>query len=471
MYNKSKNKILFAVFIAIILLIVFILILSVYSTKENSNIEEYKISLNNTIYDKEYNYISLQKNSVLKKEWDENYYLYENNSSVKHELGTEPVFFDKTKKQITIFGNVFQVFSNGETIEKKGKTIINSLSDFQFFKLNDRKYLIINSLIKNENFSTNNYLMISIDKAGNATLLNDEVNIKTINPLILFAGDIKFDIANEKLIIKEEEIDLKKINGSSNEYVQKENIEQENTNQQDNNITNNNSDNNSNKDNSNSEIYNQIMNQIINISGLISNNTTNKTNLYKNISLRNVNVGASYLDINYSIIDPEDKYLSVFLAIEDEDEIVKFYYLNKDSVNYRISGLSPNKQYKLSINYIVQGDSSSVVADSVLVFTNSDPTSVRLIKINGTVLTYKVKMYNEYEFSSAVIALTNCEDSKLIDYTDLDVQAALSGSGDTGELELGSNYQYDYVCLSLNSVKDLNGKNIMINSYHKVKIK
>lgn len=464
MYNKSKNKILFAIFIAIILLIIFILILSVYSSKEKANVEEYKISLNNTIYDKEYNFISLKNDSLLKKEWDGNYYLYEKNTSLKYELGTEPVFYDKNKNSLTIYGNIFQVFLNGETTERRHKTVVNSFSDFQFFKLSDRNYLIVGNVIKNENLSSEKYLIVSINKAGNATLLNDQLNIKTINPLILSVGDVKFDIANEKLLIDDTEIDLKKINGSSNEYVEKEEIKEEEKNE---NLPN---DEESNND-SGSQIYNEIMNQIININGLLSSNPSNKTNLYKNISLRNVNVGASYLDVSYSIIDPENKYLSVFLTLEDENGDEEFYYLDKNSLNYRINNLLPNKQYILSINYIVQGSSNSVTADSVIVLTNNDPTSVRIIKIDGKNITYKVKMYNEYEFSSAIVALTNCESSEYVDFNKLDVGNALSNNGDTGELSLGNDYTNDYVCLQLTSVKDIDQKDIIINSYHKVKLK
>ena len=481
MYNKSKNKVLFAVFILVILLIIFILVLSVYNTREKSNVEEYKVSLNNAIYDRDLSYIALKDDATLKKEWDGNYYLYEKNNSKRYELGTKPVLYDKSKNQVTIYGNVYQVFSNGDITEKKGKTVVNSLSDFQFFKLDDREYLVIGSNIKNENFSTENYLLISIDKAGNATLLNNMVNIKTINPLILSIGNVNFDIANEKLVIGEETVDLKKINGSTNEYVEEEKETEEkeeiNIDNSSDNSTNSNGNNSTNNGNtggnagsSNSEVYNEIINQIINISGLVSN-TSNKTNLYKNISLRGINVGASYLDVTYSIIDPEDKYLSVFLTLEDEEKNINYYYISKEDTNYRIPGLIPNKQYKLSINYIAQGNSSSVVADSIIALTSTDPTSVRLTKINGNKLTYKVKMYNEYEFESANVVLTNCEDSSYLGINDLNIANALSINGDVGEFTLDENYDGDYICLKLTSVKDVDNNDININSYHKVKIK
>ena len=128
MNNKSKNKVLFAVFILIVLAIVFILVLSVYNSKEHKNVEEYKISPNNFVYDKEFSYIPLKNDAVLKREWDGNYYLIENNSSKKYELGTEPVLYDKTKNQLTLYGNIYQVYEKGETVQKKGKTVINDFS-------------------------------------------------------------------------------------------------------------------------------------------------------------------------------------------------------------------------------------------------------------------------------------------------------------------------------------------------------
>lgn len=481
MNNKSKNKVLFAIFILIVLLIIFVLIISVYSSKEKSTIEEYKISLNNAIYDKDYNYIPLDNDATLKKEWNGNYYLKEDSSKVKYDVGTEPVFFDKSKNQVTIFGNVYQVFESGEITEKKDKVVINDVSNFQFFKLNDRKYLIIGKDIKTEDFSTLNYLLVSIDKAGNATLLNNDMNIKTINPLLISVNDILFDVANEKLLINKQEVNLKKINGSTNEYVEKPKEESKdfdssinndvnnNTNNNINNNNNNINNNTNNGGNNNSAIYNEIISQIINISGLITP-SKNNINLYKNISLRSANVGSSFIDVEYSVIDPEGKYLSVFLALKDEEGNVNFHYISKDASYYRISGLSPNKQYELSIHYTVKGDSNPVVADALVVLTNSDPTSVRVVQLSANNLTYKVKLFDEYQFSSAAVLLTDCSGTELGKVA-LNIQNALSWSGDQGNFVLNTDVLSEYVCLSLTDVNDINGQGITINSYHKVKIK
>ncbi len=471
MYNKSKNKILFVIFVFIILLIISILVFSVYRTK-GKNLEQYKISSNSIVYDDDYSYLEINTNSILKKEWDNQYYLYSDKNTKKSSLGTETVIYNKPKNQVNIYGDVYQVFSNGDINEKTGKTSVSNVSDFQFFKLNDRKYLIIGELIKSDNFSTTNYLIVSIDKAGNALLVNNSVNIKTINPLVLSVGDNKFDIANEKLINDDNEIDLKKINGSTNEYVKKDDYESNtsnDSNQNNNQNSNNNNNNNNNSNNSSggSLIYKDIVNQIINLSGLVSGNT-NKTNLYKNISLRSVTPGASYLDIYYSIVDPEEKYLSVFLAIKDTAGNINYHYLNKQVNSYRITGLIPNSQYEITINYIVAGSSESSVADSIKVLTSNDPTLVRINKIIGNQIFYKIKMYNEYEFASATVSLTDC-DSLNLGSMNLDISSALSEEGDVNSFILNNEIP-EYVCLQLTGVKDSYGNDITINSYHKIKL-
>lgn len=503
MYTKSKNSLLFVIFIIIILLIIGILIMSVYNTKQSS-LEQYKVSLNNVLYDDEYNYVLLDDDAILKKEWDNNFYLYLNKGG-KYSLGTETVFYDKSTRQVNIYGKVYQVFSNGDVSETDDKTVISNLDEFQFFKLNDRKYLLIGEKITAPSVSTFDYLIISIDRAGNASLLNHSVNIKTINPLNLFVGEKLFDVANERLIIGEEEIDLKKINGSTNEYVPDSSQNKPSTGGGNNTIggsgggsggssgsTSNNQNSGSSSSGTvvNNKVYKEIINQIITLSGMIPTNT-NKTSLYKNVSLRDISVGSSYLDIFYSIIDPENKYLNVYLAIhkvteddraENINEIAKIsanncdsgyaecVSLDKDSYSYRKKGLTPGSEYVISLNYLESGSSIPVIADVITVVTSTDPTSVRVVEQDGYTYTYNIKLYNEYAFKSAKVVITNCKGTDLsINSVDLDVQSALSSIGATGQISRKVSERLDFVCLELKEVKDANDNLIDVNSYHKIK--
>lgn len=471
MYNKSKNKLLFVIFVFIVLLIIAILILAVYTTKKG-DIEEYKISPNTITYDENYDYVYISDNAVLKKEWNDNYYL--NYNSNKYSLGTESVIYNKSKNQVTVYGDVYQVYSNGDINKKTKKTVISNVSDFQFFKLNDRKYLLIGDSIGNNEFSTKNYLVVSIDRSGNALLVNNEINVKTINPLIINIESAIFDVANEKVTIEEQVIDLKKINGSTNEYVEKtDEDKQQNANDDSNNENSNNtndSNQQNNNTNNNSQIYNDIVNQIVNISGLLANQ--NKTNLYKNISLRGIDVGATYLVVNYSIIDPEEKYLNIFITLIDQDDNEKKYNVNKNSSAYRIMGLKPNSQYKVQISYVTNSSKTPVLADSIIVLTNSDPTVLRITKIKGaTEYHYNIKMYNENEFSSAKVALTDCEGNILTESKDVDILNSLTPDGSVGMFtEVSFKNPLEYVCLKLVDVVDAFENSMNSNSYHKIKI-
>lgn len=515
MYTKSKNSFLFVIFILIILLIVAILIISVYNTKQNT-LEQYKVSLNNVLYDEDYSFISLEDDAILKKEWDNNFYLYAKND-VKYSLGEETVLYDRSTRQITIYGNVYQVFSNGDVTESSDKVVISKLDEFQFFKLNDRKYLIVGAKITAPGVSTIDYLIVSIDRAGNASLLNHSVNIKTINPLSLKVGDRVFDVANEKLIIGEEKIDLKKINGSTNEYVQGTNqnsifnngSSQGNSggaggssgsggaSSSDNSIwqnlqelVNNNSGGNSSGNGSNNKVFKEIVNQIITLSGLIPTNT-NKTSLYKNVSLRDISVAASYLDVYYSIIDPENKYLNVYLAIQKVEGfesnliqnanymvdcnlgVAECIYLDKDNNHYRKTGLIPGSKYIVSLNYIESGKSSPTVSDVISVVTESNPTSVRFIEQDSFTYTYNVKLYNEYAFDKAEVQITDCNGvnlSKEVVY--LDIVNALGANGATGKITRDKSKSTnigEFICLELKNVY-LNNQPITVDSYHKIKI-
>ena len=119
---------------------------------------------------------------------------------------------------------MFKVLLDGQVEKYSKDTTIKNTSEDAFYKIADREYLMISNSIKNESgsISTSKYLYIIIDKSGNTLLLNNEIYARTINPIVLSTSSYRFDIANEKLIVGNEEINLKDIIGSTNEYVEKE---------------------------------------------------------------------------------------------------------------------------------------------------------------------------------------------------------------------------------------------------------
>lgn len=109
-----------------------------------------------------------------------------------------------------------------------------------------------------------------------------------------------------------------------------------------------------------------------------------------------------------------------------------------------------------------------MVADSVKVLTSNDPTVLRINKIVGNQIYYKIKMYNEYSFSSAIVLIDDCGVGNLSQTLSLDIASALSIDGYNNSVILEE--LPEYVCLQLIDVKDAYDNDLTINSYHKIKL-
>ena len=213
---NRKNKIFISLFVIIILAIVGILIYSVKLTGYKTN-RVYDINENHVLFADDFSYVDTRDGGKIEKSWD-NEYRFISNENVSYPLGTSPVIYDKTLGEIIVIGKKYQVLSDGSIKEIDDNFEAKDSVMPYFFKLQDRKYLIIYKEIMDENKTVyaKNYLMVDIDKQGNASLLNDTINVKTINPSKLSFDNYVFDVANEKLMYKESVIDLKQVIGSTN---------------------------------------------------------------------------------------------------------------------------------------------------------------------------------------------------------------------------------------------------------------
>ena len=216
---SNKNKIYLFLFTIIV---IGIIALMIYAIKLSSNKtrEVYSICTNSVIFDSETNLIDTSLGGQIATNWSSDYF-YNSQDGKSYELGKVSVVYEKATEEINIFGTNYLVSTVGDIVENNNKTNINNLNTNNFYKLKDRTYLIISNEIYDaeKTIFAKKYLMVYIDKQGNASILNDSINLKTINPIVLNFGEYKFDVANEKLIIGNQEIDLKLINGSTNEYV------------------------------------------------------------------------------------------------------------------------------------------------------------------------------------------------------------------------------------------------------------
>ena len=217
--RKYNNKTKKTMMIIMILCVVIIVIFS-YAIKKSIDIDRtaYEISTGSILFDNEQNMITTNKEGIIKIKWGGDYYLSYDDKD--YDLGTHAVVYNSNNGNITLYGKYYEVTKEGEVEVIKGENLIKSSVNSKFYKLADRKYLIIDRTIesKDSSFVTSNYLIVNLDKLGNATLLNDKTSYKTITPTILRTSSYTFDIANEKLNFGNEDIDLKKIIGSTNEY-------------------------------------------------------------------------------------------------------------------------------------------------------------------------------------------------------------------------------------------------------------
>lgn len=420
----AGNKKRFAIF-AIIIIIIIILLVTCLRLALKHETEEYRIESNVTLYDSEYEPLQPEEAGTITKKWDGNYYLTLDNTDETYKLNSEVVSFNETNSQVTLYGEVFKVLLDGQVEKYSKDTTIKNTSEDAFYKISDREYLMIGNSIKNESGSitTSKYLYIIIDKSGNTLLLNNQIYARTINPIVLYTNSYEFDIANEKLIVGNDEIDLKKIIGSSNEYVEKEeendidwqnlipNVEvpsaddeSDDSQNSGDSVTNNQdgvqSGTNSGTSNSGSSESNDTV---------INNTEINKTPLSKSVSLRGAIATSSYIDIEYAVSDPENKYQTVYAFIEAtgyENTIA----LDKNTTTYRLTDLEPNTEYKITLGY------KEITEDNEIVDNIEDVLSVRTSKINASLdvtrvstgskkVYFNLKLDQNYAFDFAKIAL------------------------------------------------------------------
>ena len=438
-----KNKVFIVVFSLIILGIIGLL---VYAVKlvGNKGKEVYAVTSNTVLFANDSNQIDTKNGGRIEKKWSGDYYFLASNQDT-YKLGKSSVVYETSNDTLTIFGDNYQVFKDGNVAKLKDSATINDLSVPYFYKLEDRVYLIVADEIYNEDKSifANKYLLIYIDKQGNASVLNDVLNIKTINPMILYFGNFTFDIANEKLIESYNELvnDFNQYasNNKIKSYANNQVIQNNNT------VINNNTTNNG--------------ETIINNNGGVSNSSSNnavqaknKTNLVKRVSLRGSISYPTFIDVSYIVTDPENKYQAVYLLVTGKingEVATQKIILDKYDTKYRIVGLATNSEYSISLGYIEvvkdedTGEKSLVdnIEDVINVRTTKTKYALKVEKISNGYVYFNYKMTSDYAFESGKIVLY--AGGNMLDEVLIDTEAIKSEKGFEGRLKLEQSNLYE----------------------------
>ena len=408
-----RNKRSFIVIM--VLAIVFIIIFSLFIVKYTNSLKVgYVVETSSVLNDSEGNTLVLSEDATLKVKWNGNYYLKYQDKNIN--LGKKVIIYNEVTGRITLYGVFYKIDGDGNVTTLKDETVIDNSTNTGFYKLEDRKYLAIDRTIytKDKNLQTNNYLLIELDKLGNAKLSNNKVNLKTLKETSIVTSAYTFDIANEIINFGKKDIDLKKIIGSTNAYSSSEPSSSGG-------ISGNGTGTGGGTGNgegtgggaeggtgtgggiSQGDVINPGEDgEITDIEDI-----KNKT---KVTSIIRVAEGITNIDVDYVIYDPYDEYKSVYVEVLKEGKI-EVIYLSKNNETLSINGLNPDTTYNMKFIYTYIDKDNNLVKetfDEINAKTLMPSYSVSVYKLSKitNILTYKVNLQSGFNVSRVDVNLS-----------------------------------------------------------------
>ena len=458
-YNL-KNKINFVVIgvLSILIIIIFSLfIIKFVSIKK----VEYSLNKGTVLFDADYNKLNIDKSVIMKLKWNGNYYISsEDNDTI---LGRRVVAYNELTKNLDLYGKYYEILSNGEVNIDKDITNINTQSESKFYKLEDRKYLLVDRSIRSSDgaLDTSNYLIVELDKQGNALLLNNEVHYKTLSEAIINTSSYSFDVANEILSFGEDKIDLKQIIGSSNQYKPSDST----SDGTDGNGSSGNGSGNGSGIGGNGTGGNG--GTATGDNGVINNGETGDDVVIKKkkTSVLSVSPSIDSISVDYFVYDPNDEYKSVYVIVSDGVNS-NTVYLSKSNTNIILNGLKMGTKYNLKFMFSYLDSEGKMLSDSfseIDVSTVYPSYQVSLVKVSkvSNELSYRISLDSRYTIDKANVSLII--DDVVVDSKSVNVSENAKSVVDSfvlPNIDKGS-----VVVIRLNSVSS-NGVVINSNSYY-----
>lgn len=449
-----RNKKSFLIIVVLAITIISIFSLFIYRYKQASKIE-YKVDGGSVLQDTDKNFIRIEEDAVLKIRWNNNYYLIYQDKKIS--LGKRVIVYNELKGSLTMYGDFYEIQEDGKIIKNSNETKLSNTTNTKFYKLADREYLLVDREIKSSDDNTKalGYLLVELDKLGNAKLSNNKINLKTITPTILVTAKYRFDINNEILNFGKYDIDLKKIIGSSNQYKP----EAENGGSGSGNGSGSGSGNGSGDGTGTGDGSGTGENVIGGTgggagtgSGTGVNNTRpggedvdpdtvkDKT---KMTSVVRVYEGLTQVDVDYVVYDPYNEYKDVYAEVVKNGK-AEVIHLSKTDTHLVIDGLVPDNDYMVSFVYTtIDSDSGNLVRHTFekLDLRTKKPTyKIGVYKISSVnhTLSYKFSMEDNYKIDKALINLS-------FEYTDINIETGESSrkmASINQELTIGNSGKY-----------------------------
>ena len=464
-YNL-KNKINFVVIgvLSILIIIIFSLfIIKFVSIKK----VEYSLNKGTVLFDADYNKLNIDKSIIMKLKWNGNYYISsEDNDTI---LGRRVVAYNELTKNLDLYGKYYEILSNDEVNIDKDITNINTQSESKFYKLEDRKYLLVDRSIRSSDgaLDTSNYLIVELDKQGNALLLNNEVHYKTLSEAIINTSSYSFDVANEILSFGEDKIDLKQIIGSSNQYKPSDSSSDGTDG---NGGTGGNGGSGNGSGNGSGIGGNGTGGNggtATGDNGVINNGEGGEDVVIKKkkTSVLSVSPSIDSISVDYFVYDPNDEYKSVYVIVSDGVNS-NTVYLSKSNTNIILNGLKMGTKYNLKFMFSYLDSEGKMLSDSfseIDVSTVYPSYQVSLVKVSkvSNELSYRISLDSRYTIDKANVSLII--DDVVVDSKSVSVSENAKSVVDSfvlPNIDKGS-----VVVIRLNSVSS-NGVVINSNSYY-----
>ncbi|MBQ2873037.1 MAG: hypothetical protein IJE89_03450 [Bacilli bacterium] len=458
-----RNKKNFIIILVLSIIIVTIFSLFIYKYSKASKIE-YIIESGSVLQDVDKNYLSIDDDAILKIRWNGSYYLVYNDENIN--LGKKVIIYNTITGGMNLYGTFYEIGSDGKIIENKEETVLANTTNAKFYKLDDREYLVVDRTISSDDKSieASNYILVELDKAGNAKLSNNKINLKTITPTKLITSKYTFDIANEILNFGKYDIDLKKIIGTTNQYKPEddENGTDSGTGDGIGSGTGSGSDGGSGTDtgtgNGSGDGAGSGTGSGNNIgtgsgtgsgtgtgsgNGIGSGESTGPGDIINNgdvgnipdmddildkikmTSIIRVVEGLTQIDVDYVIYDPYNEYKSVYVEVIKPGE-VEIVHLSKTDTHVTIDSLNANTDYRLNFIYTTVKKDVETEVEELIPYTfeqfdlrtKMPEYSISIYKLSKVtnILTYKVNLQSGYSISSLNVNLS-------FDYNELDVES------------------------------------------------
>lgn len=477
---RNKRSFLIVGIIAIILIVIFSFF--IYKFIKIGKVE-YKLDSGTVIMDNNNDSMVLKENATLKMKWTGNYYLKYNNSKKEEVLSPNVISYEDGK--IHLYGKFFEVKNKDDIVITKDETKIDNISTPRFYKIEDRKYLLVSgSIISSDSqISANDYLLVELDKSGNAKLTNNKVNLKTISKTTLVTSTYEFDINNELLKFGDDTIDLKKIIGTSNQY--KEDDSSGSGDGSGDGTGDGDGTGGGGADEGNETGQTNTGNVVTPDSkGEVVNNNDNKTDTKVDDTKKPqatvtsvVGVTPSYNNINanYVIYDPYDNYTSTFVEVRNSSgALIKKVNMSKNSNSVLLDNLDYNSTYTLlfKYSYTENGEEKYNTYYEEIVNTKSPKYYITLNKVSNIskTVSYNVNLdnsaFNEIINGTAPVAINatlRVGDTVIYGNISKEVTEGKVPKFLSGTFALPDNINVgDVVTIKVNSVS-INGKTINYN--------